>query len=71
MTTTFSNVGAGRRRISRFAHGLRKWLEDADEKRRIRREMEELSRLPEHLLRDMGLERYAVPRDPAIPHHRR
>ena len=67
MTMISLNAGAGRRRISRIADDVRRWVESAGKRRRIRREMRELSRLPDHLLRDMGLEHHAAPRDAAVP----
>jgi uncharacterized protein YjiS (DUF1127 family) len=48
---------------------LRNRLADAAKRRRFRKEMKALSQLPLHLLRDMGLEHYAAPDVPAIPHH--
>ncbi|PVB61934.1 hypothetical protein DCO57_10365 [Labrenzia sp. 011] len=35
----------------------------------LRRTYADLSRLSVHLLRDLGIEQYAPPHDPAIPHH--
>ncbi|WP_412105156.1 DUF1127 domain-containing protein [Sulfitobacter sp. D35] len=67
MTMISSNAGAGRRRGSRIADDFRRWVESAGERRRIRREMRELSHLPDHLLRDMGLGQYAAPHDNAVP----
>jgi len=66
MTMISSNAGAGRRRVPRIAVDIRRWVESAGERRRVRREMRELSQLPDHLLRDMGLEQYAAPRDAAV-----
>lgn len=66
MTMISSNAGAGRRQVSRLADDFRLWAESAGERRRIRREMRELSQLPDHLLRDMGLEQYAAPRDAEV-----
>ncbi|MEM7643980.1 MAG: hypothetical protein AAF366_15850 [Pseudomonadota bacterium] len=38
----------------------------AKQRQQMRIEMKGLSRLPSHLLRDMGLEQYAAPREPDI-----
>lgn len=71
MTMTSTHVGAPRRKPSSIAKTVRDLLEEAAKRRRIRREMNELSRLPRHLLRDMGLEQYAASEEPTIPNHRR
>jgi uncharacterized protein YjiS (DUF1127 family) len=69
MTMISNHAGAPRRPPSNIARALLDRLAEASKRRRIRREMKELSQLPHHLLRDMGLERYAAPKVPAIPHH--
>lgn len=68
MTMTTSNVGAERRWFSRSAGRLRQWPEQAEKRRLSRRGMKALSLLSDHLLRDVGLERNAAPRDAAIRH---
>lgn len=69
MTMTSIHAGAPRRHPSRIATSLLNLMAEAAKRRRIRKEMRELSRLPRHRLRDMGLEQYAEPPDPII-HHR-
>lgn len=69
MTMISAHAGATRRHPSSIARALLDLLEEAAKQRRIRREMKELSRLPRHLLRDMGLEQYAAQDAPTIPHH--
>ena len=68
MTTISTHAGAPRRHPSSIATLLRNLMAEAARRRRIRNEMKGLSRLPRHILRDMGLEQYAAPRDPAIHH---
>lgn len=67
MTLINLNADAPRPPSPGIARRIHQWIETAAERWRTRREMAELSRLPRHLLRDMGLEQYAPPRDPAIP----
>ena len=67
MTTISIHAGAPRRHFSSIKGALRNRLAEAAKQRRIRKEMKELSRLPRHILRDMGLEHYAAPDVPAIP----
>ena len=69
MTMISIHAGARRRPPSSIAMALLDRLAEAAKRRRIRREMKELSRLPRHLLQDMGLEQYAAPDEPVIPHH--
>ena len=69
MTMTSIQSGAPRRPASSIARALLDRLAEAAKRRRIRKKMKELSRLPHHLLRDVGLEQYGAPDDPAIPHH--
>jgi uncharacterized protein YjiS (DUF1127 family) len=69
MTMISIHAGARRRPPSSIAMALRNRLADAAKRRRFRKEMKALSQLPLHLLRDMGLEHYAAPDVPAIPHH--
>ena len=59
-----SLVGAIRRRSPGIGQIIRNWIADFTKRRRLRREMAELSHLPRHRLRDMGLEEYAQPRKP-------
>ncbi len=66
MTVISVNAGARRRTSSSIVKALLHWSAQARERRQIRREMRELSRLPLHLLRDMGMEQYAAPREPTI-----
>lgn len=68
MARISTNHGAERRRAPDIARSLRRWIATARERRRIRRDIAELSRLPVHLLRDMGLEHHAAPRDSVLPH---
>jgi uncharacterized protein YjiS (DUF1127 family) len=68
MTMISPFVDGSRRTVSRRVKSLRQWITEALEERRIRRNFGDLSRLSDHLLRDLGLERYAQLRDPAIPH---
>lgn len=68
MTATLTNVGAGRRWLSRAAEDMSRWLANAKERQRVRREMAALSHLPRHLLRNMGLEEYAAVPDATIRH---
>ena len=69
MTMTSIRVGASRRPPSGIAGALLELLASAAERRRIRKELKELSRLPRHLLRDVGLEHYAEPVLPAKPNN--
>lgn len=69
MTMDSLHAGAVRRRPSGIAGALLGWLAEARERRRVHREMREISRLPYHLLRDLGLEQYSAPDDPALPHN--
>jgi len=69
MTMTSIQSYARRRQPSSIAKTLLDRLAEAAKRRRIRREMRALSQLPHHLLRDMGLEQYAAPDDPATPNH--
>jgi len=63
------HAGAPRRQPWSNAKVLLNRLAEAAKRRRIRKEMEELSHLPHLLLRDMGLERYAARDVPTIPNH--
>jgi uncharacterized protein YjiS (DUF1127 family) len=69
MTMISIHAGAARRHPSSIARALLDLLAEAAERRRIRKEMKELSKLPRHLLRDMGLEQYAAPDVPTILNH--
>lgn len=69
MTMISIHEGAPRRHPSGTAKALLDRLAEAARRRRIRKEMKGLSKLPRHLLRDMGFEQYAAPDDPAILHH--
>ncbi|WP_350158926.1 hypothetical protein [Roseovarius sp.] len=69
MTMISIRSGARRRDLERLAQFLRRRLEVARERRRVSREMAELSHLPRHLLRDMGLEEFARPRERSLPPH--
>ncbi|MEX5727526.1 uncharacterized protein Ga0609869_000879 [Rhodovulum iodosum] len=69
MTMIYIHAGAARRHPSSIARALLDRLAKAAKRRRIRKEMKELSRLPRHLLRDMGLEQYASPDVPTFPNH--
>lgn len=60
MTAHALNAGGVSRDASSLVRNIGRWIADAARKRRIRREMAGLSRLPMRLLRDMGLERYAA-----------
>lgn len=64
MSMMSPQVGARRRIFAGFAHRVHQWFGAARERRRERREMAALSHLPLHLLQDMGLEKYAAPREP-------
>jgi uncharacterized protein YjiS (DUF1127 family) len=64
MTMISIHAGAPRRRSSSIARALRNQMAEAAKRRRIRKEMKELSHLPRHMLRDMGLEQYAAPDSP-------
>lgn len=69
MTAVLTNVGTGRRWLSNFAEVVTGWIVNTRERQRLRREKRALSQLPNHLLRDVGLEQYAKPPDPIIHHH--
>ena len=60
MTMISIHAGAPRRQPPSLSRALLDLLAEAARRRRKRMEMTELSRLPHHLLRDMGLERYAA-----------
>lgn len=68
MTAVLTNVGIGRRWLSRFAEVVSGWIVNIREWQRLRHERRGLSQLPNHLLRDVGLEQYAEPPDPIIRH---
>lgn len=70
MTTHALNAGDVRRHASSLVRNIGRWMADAARERRVRREMAGLSRLPMHLLRDMGLERYAASGQPDSDTHR-
>ncbi len=70
MTTHALNAGGVRRHASSLVREIGRWMTDAASKRRVRREMAGLPRLPTHLLRDMGLERYAELGQPDSHTHR-
>lgn len=69
MTMTSIHAGAPRREPSSIAKAVLDLLAEAAKRRRFRSEMKGLPRLSRHLLRDVGLEQYAAPDDPAIPNH--
>lgn len=69
MTMISIHAGAPRRKTSGFAKALLNLLAEAARRRRIRREMKELSKLSHHLLHDMGLEQCAAAREPTITIH--
>ncbi len=64
MSMHSSQAGALRQPSPGIGRLVRDWIEMARQRRRIRREMAELAKLPLHLLRDIGLEQYASPREP-------
>lgn len=68
MTAVLTNIGAGGRWLFGIAEVATGWIANSEERKRIRRERRALSRLPNHLLRDVGLEQYAEPPAPIIRH---
>jgi uncharacterized protein YjiS (DUF1127 family) len=69
MTTISIHAGAPRRHPSGIERALLDRLAEAAKRRRIRKEMKELSKLSRHLLWDVGLEHYAAPDVPTISNH--
>ncbi|WP_166486185.1 DUF1127 domain-containing protein [Jannaschia sp. CCS1] len=67
MTMISSTAFPRRRPFFSIAQHALKWVSATAEKRHLRSQRAELSHLPKHLLRDMGLEHYATPHDPLIP----
>ena len=66
MTVISVEGGTRRRKSPSIMNALLRWLAHARKRRRMRKEMRELSRLPSRLLRDIGLEQYGAPREPSI-----
>ena len=66
MTMITENAGLYRPRSQGVAEVIQRWIARAIEWRRIRKEMKALSKLPPAVLRDMGLERFAAPREPTM-----
>ena len=64
MTMHSTDAGGLPRHVPSIAQIIRHRIAGAAEKRRARLEMKRLSRMPRHLLRDIGLERYAAEGDP-------
>ena len=69
MSMQATNAGTTRRHTFSLGQIWRRRIANAARKRRVRLEMAELSRLPRHRLRDMGLEDYAQPPEPSFPAH--
>ncbi|MEL6799226.1 MAG: DUF1127 domain-containing protein [Pseudomonadota bacterium] len=69
MTRISIHAGAPLGHPSSIARVLLDRLAKAAKRRRNRRGMKELSQLPRHLLRDMGLEHCAAPDAPTISNH--
>lgn len=66
MTMISIHAGAPRRRPPSILRTFLRWLAQARERRRSRKEIKELSRFSPQLLRDIGLERYADLRELTI-----
>lgn len=72
MTTMSSPVAGGARPAPpRFAAAVLRWRAQMRQRRRLRRELKDVSRLSRHLLRDIGIEDYADLPEPEIPANRR
>ncbi len=67
MTVISPHSDRSRRRPQSFTRVILRWIARAQIRRRERRELDELSRLSPHLLKDMGLERHAKRHDPTLP----
>lgn len=67
MTMISSDIGAPHRHYPGIARGVRRRIARARQEHRERRMMAELSQLPAHVLKDIGLEDYAQPREPTDP----
>jgi uncharacterized protein YjiS (DUF1127 family) len=66
MTVISVSAGARRRKPPSIVNALLRLSAQAKEQRRIGKEMRELSRLSPHLLRDIGMDQCAAPREPTI-----
>lgn len=66
MTLISFGIGAPHRHSPRIATSVRSWIAAERERRRIHHEMRDLARLPEYLLRDVGLDHLITPRGPEI-----
>lgn len=66
MTTISNHAAAPRRQPPSIAKALLNRLAEAAKRRRVRRGMQELSQLPRHVLRDIGLEHHAALDAPPI-----
>lgn len=58
MTMTSPALGARAWGLNRISRAIALWFARLREKRRIRREHAGLASLPDHMLRDMGLDRH-------------
>lgn len=67
MTMMSSPAGGGARPAPPlFAAAFLRWWAQVRQRRRIRRELKDISRLSRHLLRDIGIEDYADLPEPEI-----
>jgi uncharacterized protein YjiS (DUF1127 family) len=66
MTAISVDSGACRRTSPSIVNAILRWSAQASERRRMRKEMRELSVLSSRLPRDVGLEQYAAPRETTI-----
>jgi uncharacterized protein YjiS (DUF1127 family) len=64
MTIYSTNAGNVRRHAPSLAQIVCNWLRKSAERRRLHLERIRLSRMPRHLLRDIGLEHLAAEDDP-------
>lgn len=61
-----SNIAAPRGHASAIAQTVQARVAAERERRRVRRNMRKLAHLPDHLLRDVGLEHFITQRGPEI-----
>jgi uncharacterized protein YjiS (DUF1127 family) len=66
MTTPSTNAGSLARQRNGVLQRVGRWISDMKVRKRLRRERAELARLPQHLLRDMGLEHCAPDPTPDV-----
>ncbi|WMS41884.1 hypothetical protein RDV64_17700 [Acuticoccus sp. MNP-M23] len=67
MSMIFAHSRAPRRRFPGLARVLKIWIASGRGRLRVRREMAALSDIPDHLLRDLGIEEHSERRKRPVP----